>query len=103
MLRSITTGLQKLGQIKDLKEMKKIILVFFASLVFYTTAGYTEDQSLEDLQTQMAEIKNKLRTLQESNNDLKKTLSSHENEIDGWRAALENIETEIAVLNGIGE
>jgi peptidoglycan hydrolase CwlO-like protein len=83
--------------------MKKLILVFFASLVFFTTAGYAEDQSLEDLQTQMAEIKNKLRTLQESNNDLKKTLSSHENEIDGWRAALENIETEIAVLNGVGE
>ena len=37
--------------------MKKLILVFFASLVFFTTAGYAEDQSLEDLQTQMAEIK----------------------------------------------
>ncbi len=83
--------------------MKKLILVFFASLVLFTTAGYAEDQSLKDLQIQMAEIKNKLKTLQESNNDLKKTLSSHENEIDGWRAALENIETEIAVLNGVGE
>ena len=78
-------------------------MVFFASLVLFTTAGYAEDQSLNDLQTQMAEIKNKLKILQESNNDLKKTLSSHENEIDGWRAALENIETEIAVLNGVGE
>jgi len=83
--------------------MKKLILVFFASLVLFTTAGYAEDQSLKDLQAQMAEIKNKLKTLQESNYDLKKTLSSHENEIDGWRAALENIETEIAVLNGVGE
>ncbi len=83
--------------------MKKLILVFFASLVLFTTAGYAEDQSLKDLQAQMVEIKNKLKTLQESNNDLKKTLSSHENEIDGWRAALENIETEIAVLNGVGE
>ncbi len=103
MLRSITTGLQKLGQIKDLTEMKKLILVFFASLILFTTAGYAEDQSLKDLQAQMVEINNKLKTLQESNNDLKKTLSSHENEIDGWRAALENIETEIAVLNGVGD
>jgi len=83
--------------------MKKIILVFFASLVLFTTVGYAEDQSLKGLQTQMAEIKNNLKTLQESNNDLKKTLSSRENEIDGWRAALENIETEIAVLHGVGE
>ena len=83
--------------------MKKLILVFFASLVLFTTVGYAEDQSLKGLQTQMAEIKNNLKTLQESNNDLKKTLSSRENEIDGWRAALENIETEIAVLHGVGE
>ena len=83
--------------------MKKLILVFFATLVFFTTTGYAEDWSLEDLQTQMAEIKNKFKTLQESNNDLKKTLSSYENEINGWRAALENIEMEIAVLDGVGE
>jgi len=83
--------------------MKKLILVFFASLVFFTTAGYAEEQSLEDLQAQMAEIQSKLRNLQDSNEDLKKRLGSKENEIDGWRAALENIETEIAVLNGVGE
>ncbi len=83
--------------------MKKLILVFFASLVFFTTAGYAEEQSLEDLQAQMAEIQSKLRNLQDSNEDLKKRLGSKENEIDGWRAALENIEMEIAALNEAGE
>ena len=78
--------------------MKKLILVSLASLIFFTTVGYTEDQSLEDLQTKLAEIKSKLKSLQESNNNLKKTLSSYENEIDGWRAALENTEMEIAAL-----
>ena len=82
--------------------MKKLILVFFASLVFFTTAGYAEEQSLEDLQAQMAEIQSKLRNLQDSNEDLKKRLGSKENEIDGWRAALENIEMEIAALNEAG-
>ena len=83
--------------------MHKLTLVLFASLVFFTTAGYAEDQSLEDLQAQMVEIQSKLKKLQQSNGDLKKTLASYENEIDGWRAALENIETKIAVLNGAGE
>ena len=83
--------------------MKKLILVFLASLVFFTTPGYAEEQSLEELQAQMAEIQGKLRNLQDSNEDLKKRLGSKENEIDGWRAALENIEKEIAVLKGVGE
>lgn len=83
--------------------MKKLILVFLASLVFFTTPGYAEEQSLEELQAQMAEIQSKLRNLQDSNEDLKKRLGSKENEIDGWRAALENIEKEIAVLKGVGE
>ena len=75
--------------------MKKLTLLLFASLLFFTTASYAEN---EELVAQVAEVKSKLITLQESNNDLKKTLASRENEIEGWRLALENIETEIAGL-----
>ncbi len=77
--------------------MYKLTLVLFASLIFFTTASYAEN---EDLIAQVAEVKSKLKTLQESNNDLKKTLASRENEIEGWRLAIENIETEIAGLEG---
>ena len=78
--------------------MHKLTLVLFASLIFFATASYAEDTSIEALQEQMAEIQNKLNELQESNGDLKKTLASHENEISGLRLALENIEGEIAAL-----
>ena len=73
--------------------MKNLTLLLFASLLFFTTASYAEN---EDLVAKLAEVKSKLKTLQESNNDLKKTLASYENEIAGLRLALENFETEIA-------
>jgi cell division protein FtsB len=73
--------------------MKKLTLVLFASLLFFSTASYAEN---EELVTQLAEVKSKLKKLQNSNTGLKKTLASYENEIAGWRLALENIEAEIA-------
>ena len=75
--------------------MYKLTLVLFVSLIFITTASYAEN---EDLVAQVADVQSKLKSLQESNNDLKKTLASRENEIEGWRLAIENIETEIAGL-----
>jgi len=72
--------------------MKNLTLLLFASLLFFTTASYAEN---EDLVAKLAEVKSKLKTLQESNNDLKKTLASYENEIAGLRLALENFEAEI--------
>ena len=77
--------------------MYKLTLVLFVSLIFITTASYAEN---EDLVAQVADVQSKLKSLQESNNDLKKTLASRENEIEGWRLAIENIETEIAGLEG---
>jgi len=73
--------------------MKNLSLLLFASLLFFTTASYAEN---EDLVAQVAEVQSRLKALQESNNDLKKTLASYENEIEGWRLALENIEAKIA-------
>ncbi len=73
--------------------MKKLTLLLFASLLFFTTASYAEN---EELIAQVAEVQSKLKALQESNNDLKNTLASYENEIEGWRLALENLEAEIA-------
>jgi len=73
--------------------MKKLTLILFASLLFFTTASYAEN---EELIAQVAEVKSKLKALQESNNDLNKQLASYENEIAGWRLALENLEAEIA-------
>jgi predicted nuclease with TOPRIM domain len=75
--------------------MKNLTLLLFASLIFFTTASYAEN---EDLVAKLAEVKSKLKTLQESNNDLKKTLASYENEIAGLRLALENFEAEIASM-----
>ncbi len=75
--------------------MKKLTLILFASLLFFTTASYAEN---EELVAQVAEVKIKLKALQESNNDLKGTLASYENEIEGWRLALENLEAEIAAM-----
>ena len=75
--------------------MKKLTLLLFASLLFFTTASYAEN---EELVAQVAEVKSKLKALQESNNDLKGTLASYENEIEGWRLALENLEAEIVAM-----
>ena len=73
--------------------MKNFTLVLFTSLILFTTASYAE---YEELVAQLAEVQGKLMALQESNNDLKKTLASRENEIEGWKLALENIEAETA-------
>ena len=73
--------------------MKNFTLVLFTSLILFTTASYAE---YEELVAQLAEVQGKLMALQESNNDLKKTLASRENEIEGWSLALENIEEEMA-------
>lgn len=75
--------------------MKKLTLLLFTSLLFFTTASYAEN---EDLVAKVAEVKSKLMALQESNNDLNKQLASYENEIAGWRLALENLEAEIAAM-----
>jgi len=75
--------------------MKKLTLLLFASLLFFTTASYAEN---EELIAQVAEAQSKLKTLQESNNDLKNTLASYENEIEGWRLALENLEAKIPTM-----
>jgi len=72
--------------------MKKLTLLLFASLLFFTTASYAEN---EDLVAQVAEVKSKLKKLQDSNTDLKERLASYENEIAGLRLALENFEAEI--------
>lgn len=75
--------------------MKKLTLLLFASALIFTTASYAEN---EDLVAKVAEIKSKLETLQDSNSDFKKRLASYENEIAGWRLALENLEAEIAAM-----
>ncbi len=75
--------------------MKKLTLLLFVSLIFFTPASYAEN---EDLVAQLDEVKSKLKKIQDSNTDLKNTLASHENEIAGWRLALENLEAEIAAI-----
>ena len=77
--------------------MKKLTILLFASLLFFTTASYADN---EELLAQVAEVQSKLKVLQESNNDLKKMLASRENEIEGWRLALENLEAKIAGMEG---
>ncbi len=72
--------------------MKKLTLLLFASLLFFTTASYAQN---EDLVAKVAEVKSKLKKIQDSNTDLKKMLASYENEIAGLRLALENFEVEI--------
>ena len=73
--------------------MKKLTLLLFASLLFFTTASYAQN---EDLVAKVAEVKSKLKKIHDSNTDLKKTLASYENEITGLRLALENFETKIS-------
>lgn len=75
--------------------MKKLTLLLFTSLLIFTTASYAEN---EDLVAKVAEVKSKLKALQESNTDLKIQLASYENEIAGWRLALENLEAEIEAM-----
>ena len=53
--------------------MYKLTLVLFASLIFFTTASYAENKNLI---AQLAEVKSKLKTIQESNNDLKDMIAS---------------------------
>ena len=51
--------------------MKKLTIILFASLLFFTTASYADN---EKLVAQVAEVQSKLKVLQEANNDLKKML-----------------------------
>ncbi len=75
--------------------MKKLTLLLFTLLLFFSTISYADNEELID---KVAEVKSKLKKLQDSNSDLKKTLASHENEIAGLRLALENFEVEIAEM-----
>ncbi|MFT5426525.1 MAG: hypothetical protein ACI9ZT_001466 [Gammaproteobacteria bacterium] len=47
------------------------ILIFFTSLVFFTTASYAADKSLEALQAQVAEAHNQIKVLQKENKEPK--------------------------------
>ena len=73
-------------------------LIIFASLIFFTAAGYAVEKNVEGLQVQLTEAHNKLKVLQEENRDLKERLASKEIEVSGYRLALENIEGEIKAL-----
>jgi peptidoglycan hydrolase CwlO-like protein len=76
-------------------------LIIFASLIFFTAAGYAVDKNIEALQVQLTEAHSKLKVLEEENRDLKKRLASKENEVSGYRLALENIEGEIKALKDV--
>ena len=73
-------------------------LIIFASLIFFTAAGYAVDENVEALQVQLTEANNKLKVLEEENRDFKKRLASNEKEISGYRETLKNLETEITAL-----
>ena len=73
-------------------------LIIFASLIFFTAAGQAVDQNIKVLQAQLTDAYSKLKVLEEENRDLKKRLASKENEVSGYRLALENIEGEIKAL-----
>lgn len=77
---------------------RTLTLILFASFIFFTTASYAKDKSLEALQAQLIEVHSKIKILQEENRDLRKRLASNEKEIVGYRTRLENIEAEIAAL-----
>ena len=80
------------------KYMHRRTLILFVLLIIFTSVSYAEDNKLEALQAQMAEVRRNIEQLQESNDDLKKKLASKENEISDLRLALEKIEGEIAGL-----
>ena len=73
-------------------------LIIFASLIFFTAAGYAVDENVEALQVQLTEANNKLKVLEEENRDFNKRLASNEKEISGYRETLKNLETEITAL-----
>jgi len=77
---------------------RTLTLILFASFIFFTTASYAKDKSLEVLQEQLTEVQSRIKILQEENRDLRKRLASNEKEIAGYRARLEKIEAEIAAL-----
>jgi len=58
--------------------MYKLTLVLFASLIFFTTASYAKDKSLEVLQEQLTEVQSRIKILQEENRDLRKRLASNQ-------------------------
>ncbi len=77
---------------------RTLTLILFASFIFFTTASYAKDKSLEALQVQLTEVRSQIKILQKENRDLKKRLASNEKEIISYRARLEKIEAEIAGL-----
>ncbi len=77
---------------------RTLTLILFASFIFFTTASYAKDKSLEALQAQLIEVQSKIKILQKENIDLKKRLASNEKEIIGYRARLKEIDAEIAAL-----
>jgi len=77
---------------------RTLTLILFASFIFFTTASYAKDKSLEALQAQLIEVQSQIKILQKENKDLKKRLASNEKEIVAYRARLKKIEAEIAAL-----
>jgi len=77
---------------------RTLTLILFASFIFFTTASYAKDKSLEALQVQLTEVRSQIKILQKENRDLKKRLASNDKEIAGYRATLKKIEAEIGAL-----
>ena len=77
---------------------RTLTLILFASFIFFTTASYAKDKSLEALQAQLIEVQSRIKILQKENRDLKKRLASNDKEIAGYRATLKKIEAEIGAL-----
>lgn len=75
-------------------------LIIFASLIFFTAAGYAVEKNVEGLQVQLTEAHNKLKVLEEENRELKKRLASKEKEVTDYRAKLEELEAEIKAFKG---
>lgn len=73
-------------------------LILSASLVFFATASYAADKSLEALHAKVAEAHNQIKVLQKENKELKEKLASREKEISDYRATLEKLESEINAL-----
>lgn len=74
------------------------ILLLFASLIFFTTAVYAEEQNIKALQAQVAEAHNQIKVLQKENKYLKEKLANREIEISDYRATLEKLESDINTL-----
>ena len=74
--------------------------LLFASLIFFTTAGYAADKDIEALQVKLTAAQSQIKILQKENKELKERLASREKEIVGYKATLQKLEGEIAALKG---